>query len=149
MHSVTRLTCTFWVTKSVWADSAGVRGRHRNFRKWNFSYFIPSMLSQKLRTRNYAHFELFWLSWALYLAFFDKIRWLFFQLHWKRWRSLIWQKKFVKQQQTTNQIPRKLFARKIGNVCWILDTFHKNLCIWSLERPYKGLRRHLKMPTCA
>ena len=92
MHSGTRLTCTFWVTKSVWADSAGVIDRHRNFRKWNFSYFIPSMLSQKLRTRNYAHFELFLLTWTYILAFFDIIWRFLLHIISKCWRTLIWQK---------------------------------------------------------
>ena len=42
--------------------------------------------------RNYAHFELFWHSWTVYLAFFVEIWRFLLKIVSKRWRALIWQK---------------------------------------------------------
>ena len=83
MHSVTRLTCTFWVAKSVWANSAGVLGRPPKFSKWNFSYFIEAQDPQLCA---------FWTILVCLKTVFNKI-WRFF-ISWNRqyWRALIWQK---------------------------------------------------------
>ena len=134
MHSVTRLTCTFWVTKSVWADSAGVRGRHWNFRKWNFSYFIPSILCQKLRMRNYAHFEQYWFVWRLFSTksggfLSDSI---------DNTAVRPFHRKF---RENNNRQTDRNQRNETVNVSWIFRPCHANSTIL---KPLKAVQRHLE-----
>ena len=70
-----------------------------------------------LRTRNYAHFEIFWLSWTLYSAIFDKIwRFLFKNLSKRRhaliWQKLSWNKNIIKFTRPIKMSSRLIFDKK-------------------------------------
>ena len=95
------------------------------------------MLSQKLRTRNYAHFELFWFVWTVYLAIFDEIWWFFFSLCKKRCPSVIWQKISLKQHNTvTNAVKIEIAFWKL----WLanyLTLSTKSYIIEALKAQYK------------
>ena len=100
MHSVTRLTTIVLVPKSLQTDISEDLDRPWIARKWNVSHSNPSILSQKLRMRNYAHFEQYWFSWSVIFGFYNEIWRFFIRFNQQFWRALIWQKISWKQQQT-------------------------------------------------